>query len=195
VSLGKGQIVIQSINVSVTVTNDGTPAGKVAVNVGAASIGGVPVTIDQDGVKVKEKGANLPYTKADDSLNAALKKAGIELHTVAPEVTKMPNAQTVTATGVHVAFVQPETNAPGVPAQYVDHILGEVFVDSRPPGSGNSSQPGSSGSAAQAVSASSSVLTSVTRKPVWLLAAYLVWQALVIATGVSLRSWGMGRPA
>ncbi|MFL5942045.1 MAG: hypothetical protein ACJ75L_02115 [Gaiellaceae bacterium] len=246
VSLGKGQIVIQSINVSVTVTNDGTPAGKVAVNVGAASIGGVPVTIDQDGVRVKEKGANLPYTKADDSLNAALKKAGIELHTVAPEVTKMPNAQTVTATGVHVAFVQPETNAPGVPAQYVDHILGEVFVDSLAapapplmrldlgggtgstgnaggggligsgsssggaglgsssstglsgggaPGSGYSSQPGSSGSAAQAVPASSSVLTSVTRKPVWLLAAYLVWQALVIGTGVSLRSWGMGRPS
>jgi hypothetical protein len=27
------------------------------------------------------------------------------------------------------------------------------------------------------------------RKPLWLLVAYLVWQALVIGTGVSLRNW------
>jgi hypothetical protein len=32
----------------------------------------------------------------------------------------------------------------------------------------------------------------VTSKPVWLLAAYLVWQTLVIGTGISLRRWGMG---
>ena len=38
-------------------------------------------------------------------------------------------AETVTATGVHVVFTQP-VNQPGVPAQYVEHILGEVFVDS-----------------------------------------------------------------
>jgi hypothetical protein len=238
VSLGKGQIVIHGIDVSVTVTNHGTPTGKVAVEVGAASIGGVPVTIDQDGVHVKGQGPNLPYAKADDSLNAALKKAGIQLHTVAPETTKLPNEQTITATGVHVGFVQP-VDAPGFPSQYVDHILGEVFVDSLavpmgpipnlglagsagsagsaggvgsgsggtasggsstglPSGGGSSSsssypsqQQASSGNAAQVVAAPSA-LASVTSKPVWLLAAYLVWQTLVIGTGISLRRWGMG---
>jgi uncharacterized membrane protein YgcG len=241
VSLGKGQIVIHGIDVTVTVTNSGTPTGKVAVNVGAASIGGIPVTIDQDGVHVKGQGPNLPYAKADDSLNAALKKAGIQLHTVEPEITKLPNEQTIIVSGVHVGFVQP-VDAPGVPSQYVDHIIGEVFVDSlavpAPPipkldlsggpgssgsagsvgsgsggsalggsgsgsagfssgggtSSGYSSQPGSGGSAAQAVPVSST-LTSLTHKPVWLLAAYLVWQTLVIGTGISLRYWGMGRPS
>jgi hypothetical protein len=238
VSLGKGQIVIHGIDVSVAVTNDGKPTAKVAVEVGAASIGGVPVTIDQDGVHVQGNKSNVPYGKADDSLNAALKQAGIKLYTVAPEITKKPNEQTITATGVHVAFVQPPANAPGVPAQFVDHILGEVFVDSLavpagpipkldlggglggggsagsgsasggtasgssstgfPSGggssSGYSSQPASSGSAAAApaVAPASSALTSLTRKPVWLLIGYLVWQTLVIGTGISLRHWRIG---
>ena len=129
VSIGNGQIVIRGINVSVAVTNSGKPKGKVAVNVGAASIGGVPVTIDQDGVHVKGTSSNLPYAKADDALNGALKKAGVELHTVEPEIKKATNELTITATGVHVAFVQP-ADAPGVPSQFVDHIVGEVFVDS-----------------------------------------------------------------
>jgi hypothetical protein len=234
VSIGNGQIVIRGIDVSVTVTNSGKPKGKVAVNVGAASIGGVPVTIDQDGVHVKGTGSNLPYAKADDALNSALKKAGVELHTVQPELKKAANELTITATGVHVAFVQP-ADAPGVPSQYVDHIVGEVFVDSlaapAPPipslnfggsgagsavggtasggsfgsgsgstgfssgggssSSGYSSQPASSGSAAQASSAPS-LLSALTNRPTWLLVGFLVWQTLLIGTGVSLRHWSMG---
>jgi hypothetical protein len=229
VSLGGGQIVIRGIDVLVSVTNNSKPTDKVSVNVGAASIGGVPVTIDQSGVHVKGQGSNLPYPKADDALNGALKKAGVKLHTAAPETKKGPNELTVTATGVHVAFVQP-ADAPGVPSQFVDHILGEVFVDSlaapAPPipslgfgggsgsalggaalgsgsgslgyssgggssaSSGYSSQPASSGNAAQATS-TGSLLSSLTHKPVWLLAGYLVWQTLLIGTGISLRRWWM----
>jgi hypothetical protein len=231
-SIGNGQIVIRGIDVSVAVMNSGKPNGKVAVNVGAASIGGVPVTIDQDGVHVKETGSNLPYAKADDALNGALKKAGVELHTVEPEVKKAANELTITATGVHVAFVQP-ADAPGVPSQFVDHIVGEVFVDSlaapAPPipslnfaggngsasgetasggsfgsgsgstgfssgggsSSGYASQPASSGSAAQASSAPS-LLSALTNRPTWLLVGFLVWQTLLIGTGVSLRHWSMG---
>jgi hypothetical protein len=37
--------------------------------------------------------------------------------------------ETVTATGVHIVFTQP-VSPPGVPAQFAEHILGEVFVDS-----------------------------------------------------------------
>jgi len=233
VSLGGGQIVIHGIHVLVTVRNNGKPTAKIAVDVGAASIGGVPVTIGQDGVRVKGKGQNLPFAKADAALNAALQKAGVKLHTVEPETKKAPNEETVTATGVHVAFFQP-VDAPGVPAQFVDHIVGEVFVDSLAapagpipklnlggglgsavggpaatgggstgllggtaggsPSAGYSSQPGSTGSSAATASAapSSSLLGSVTSKPTWLLVAYLVWQTLVLGTGITMRRWWTG---
>jgi hypothetical protein len=125
---------------------------------------------------------------------------------------------------------------PGVPAQYVEHILGEVFVDSlaAPAGplpglgmsgslsssclggksggaSGASTAGGSSaGGSSSAGSASGSGLGSTQgtqgstgqslpaafaaalRKPLWLLLAYLVWQALVIGTGWSLWNWRRG---
>jgi hypothetical protein len=230
VSIAGGQIVIRGVDVYVTVTNNGNPTEKVSVEVGGASIGGVPVTIDQHGVSVKGQGKDVPYAAADKALNTALKKAGIQLHTVEPELTKQPNEQTITATGVHVGFVQP-VDAPGVPSQYVDHILGEVFMDSLATpagpapkldlsggaggsgfggtagGSGStgfssgggspyssssglsSSQPAASGTTGQTAS---SLLGSLAHKPTWLLAAYLVWQALVIGTAVSLRQWRLG---
>ena len=230
VSIAGGQIAIRGIDVYVTVTNNGKPTDKVVVEVGAASIGGVPVTIDQHGVSVKGQGKDLPYAQADKSLNSALKNAGVQLHTVEPEITKKPNEQTITATGVHVAFVQP-ADAPGVPAQFVDHILGEVFVDSLAtpagpvpkldlggssgmfsggtgtalgsssgfPSGGGSSSYSSSGSPSSQPAASantaqtaSSLVGSLTSKPTWLLAAYLVWQTLVIGTAVSLRQWRLG---
>jgi hypothetical protein len=415
VTLGGGQIVIEGIHVTASITNDGTPTYKAAVSVASASIGGVPVTIDQDGVHVAGQGQGVPYQQAGDALNAALKHAGIQLFLVAPEVTTnscdqtgtgtgtgttttmnssdqsgtstapnscdqtgatamcgqtgtgtgttpatptpptplsppsgtttMPSsceqtcdqtgmgtgagtgtgmtttatttsraqsrptttttsraqsdttttasscggnfattptgscgqagtaagttttsndqsyttttmsssdqmglgtgmtnsgAETVTATGVHVVFTQP-VNQPGVPAQYVEHILGEVFVDSlavpAPPapnldlsssssfssaclghsrgttsgggltsggsasaaGSGSSSSlsPSASGfgSASQPSSTGNSLpaaFAAALRKPLWLLLAYVLWQAIVIATGVSLWNWRRG---
>jgi hypothetical protein len=92
VSLGGGQIVLEGIHVSASITNDGTPIHKVAVVVGAATIGGVPVTIDQDGVHVAGQGQNLPYQQASDALNNALKQAGIQLFLVAPEITRGSDA-------------------------------------------------------------------------------------------------------
>jgi hypothetical protein len=154
--------------------------------------------------------------------------------------TSSSGAETVTATGVHVVFTQP-VNQPGVPAQYVEHILGEVFVDSlavpAPPapnldlsssssfssaclghsrgttsgggltsggsasaaGSGSSSSlsPSASGfgSASQPSSTGNSLpaaFAAALRKPLWLLLAYVLWQAIVIATGVSLWNWRRG---
>jgi hypothetical protein len=169
--------------------------------------------------------------------------------------------ETVTATGLHVVFTQP-VNQPGVPAQYVEHILGEVFVDSlavpAPPlsnldfssslsspsfsgvsGSSSSCVPGghsgktTSGSGASAVGGSSAggsasspaggsaasnslspsgstlgstsqpgagstgtslpaAFAAALRKPLWLLLAYVLWQAIVIATGASLWNWRRG---
>ena len=158
--------------------------------------------------------------------------------------------ETVTATGVHVVFTQP-TSPPGVPSQYVEHILGEVFVDSLAApagplpdlgagglgssssssfssssssclggtGAGGTSGASASGGGASAggAGASSSLSPSASgygsgsqptsgstgtslpaafaaalRKPLWLLLAYVLWQAIVIATGWSLWNWRRG---
>jgi hypothetical protein len=380
VSLGGGQIVIEGIHVSATITNDGTPTEKVVVSVGHATIGGVPVTIDQDGVHVAGQSQGVPYKQASDGLNGALKQAGIQLFLVAPEITKcdqtgtasgttttnssdqngtnnttsscdetgstattsscdqtgttttatttspsglpgtppgttttnssdqkgttttttsscdqsggnsttssceqtgtnttttssdqtgttttttssgLPGTppgttttssgdgtgtatgatksgeETVTATGLHVVFTQPVSQS-GVPAQYAEHILGEVSLDSlaAPAGplpnlnlnlsscngghsgqtktsggsatSGGSSAGGSTSSSSPSTSDSTlnsnasqptssstgtslpAAFASALRKPLWLLLAYVLWQALVIGTGASLWNW------
>jgi hypothetical protein len=99
VILGGGQIVIHGIHVSATITNDGTPTYKAAVSIAAASIGGVPVTIDQDGVHLAAQGQGVPYQQASDALNGALKQAGIRLFLVGPEVTTNSCAPTGTGSG------------------------------------------------------------------------------------------------
>lgn len=88
VSLGGGQIVIDGIHVTASITNDGTtPSYKAAITVASATIGGVPVTIDQNGVHVAGQGGGLPYQQASTALNSALKQAGIQIFLVAPQVT------------------------------------------------------------------------------------------------------------
>jgi hypothetical protein len=99
VSLGGGQIVIEGIHVTASITNDGTPAYKAAVSVASASIGGIPVTIDQDGVHIAGHSQALPYKQASDSLNNALKQAGIQLFLVGPEVTSCNQGGSGTGTG------------------------------------------------------------------------------------------------
>ena len=98
VTIGDGQIVIEGIHVTASITNDGTkPSYKASVSVASATIGGVPVTIDEDGVHVAGQGGGLPYKQASDGLNSALNKAGIQIFLVAPEVTDC--GQTGTGTG------------------------------------------------------------------------------------------------
>ncbi len=92
VTLGGGQIVIEGIYVTARIVNDGTPSYKVVVDVANATIGGVPVTIDQDGVHVQGQSGGVPYQQASDSLNSALKQAGIQLFLVAPEITRASNS-------------------------------------------------------------------------------------------------------
>ena len=89
VTLGGGQIVIHGIHVIATITNNGKgPSYKVAISVASATIGGVPVTIDQDGVHIAGQVQGVPYQQASDALNSALKQAGIQLFLVSPEVTR-----------------------------------------------------------------------------------------------------------
>lgn len=129
VKVAGGQIVLRHIDVSAKITNTGKPKGSCSTEVGGATIAGVPVTIDQSGVHVQGQGSGLPYGQADDAINTALKSAGVQLYTVKPEIKKSPNELSITCTGVHVAFAQPVDQS-GVPSQTLDHIVGEVFVDS-----------------------------------------------------------------
>ena len=88
VTLGGGQIVIEGIHVTASITNDGTtPSYDAKISVASASIGGIPVTIDENGVHVAGQGQGLPYQQASAALNSALNKAGIQIFLVAPEVT------------------------------------------------------------------------------------------------------------
>jgi mucin-2 len=98
VSLGGGAIVIEGLHVTASITNDGNPSYKAAISIASATIGGVPVTIDEDGVHVAGQGSALPYQQASDALNSALKQAGIQLFLVAPQVT-LPCGQTSTGPG------------------------------------------------------------------------------------------------
>lgn len=100
VSIGGGAIVIDGIHVTASITNDGTtPSYDAAVSVASASIGGIPVTIDQSGVHVAGQGQGLPYQQASTALNSALKQAGIQIFLVQPEVTNCSQSGTGTGGG------------------------------------------------------------------------------------------------
>ena len=113
VTLGGGQIVIKGISVDASVENDGTatPTYKANVTVASASIGGVPVTIDQDGVHVASQNQALPYKQASDSLNGALKQAGIQIFLVAPQVTNCDQSGSGTSTSATTTTTSTDTTS------------------------------------------------------------------------------------
>jgi len=132
VVLGGGAVVLNDVSVHVTVTNDGTPKKTVAVNVGAASVGGTPVTIGADGVSVNGQavpGIGGAGPQASAALNQALGKAGFEIRSLAPVEKATDHQLTLDAAGVMVRFA-PASPAPGVPAGFTALALGEVFADS-----------------------------------------------------------------
>jgi hypothetical protein len=151
-SFGSGQIVLKDLHLQLHLTNDGsTPHYSVAVDIGAATVGGVPVTINQDGVAVNSQqvpGIGSALQSADQDLNAALRQSGYQVYAVAPKVTRSAGQLTVDAAGVHVSFVQP-SSAPGVPQQKADHVLGQAFGDALAlPGTALEAQAVSAGTAA-----------------------------------------------
>jgi hypothetical protein len=239
-SFGGGAVVIRNLHVSVRVTNGGSPHVTSSVDLGEVTVGGMPVTVGSGGVSLPG-GAGVAadqLQQASDQLNTALAQGGLALRAVAAAVTGSGHQETVDASGIHVGVAQPRT-APGVPQQFVDHTLGEVFADSLavpgapastlslpllpggPPlatggvprtGTGTAvvagpGLPGELGGSPPAAAVTptpgrgrpgpSLATTGLVRvKPVWLLVLYLVWQALVLGTAVSLWWWrAAGRPS
>jgi hypothetical protein len=130
-SFGGGTVLIRNLHVSVSVTNAGTPHQTSTVDLGQVTVGGMPVSVGSGGVSLSN-GAVVPLDQlqqATEQLNTALAKGGLTLRAVAPAVTSSGNQVTVDATGIHVDVQQPPI-APGVPTQFVEHTVGEVFADS-----------------------------------------------------------------
>jgi hypothetical protein len=130
-SFGGGSVLIRNLHVSVSVINAGTPHQTSTVDVGQVTVGGMPVSVGSGGVSLSN-GAVVPLDQlqqATEQLNTALAKGGLTLRAMAPAVTSSGNQVTVDATGIHVDIQQPPT-APGVPTQFVEHTVGEVFADS-----------------------------------------------------------------
>lgn len=130
-SFGGGVLQIRQVHVAVTITNDGfgTPTAQVTVDVGAASVAGVPVSIGAQGISVvgQQVATLQPVQQVTAQLNAILEQAGITVSTVAPATTASAHQLTVDATGVRIDVQQP--SLPGIPTQSVRHVLGEVFAD------------------------------------------------------------------
>jgi hypothetical protein len=130
--LGGGALVLHNVNVRAIVTNDGTPKKTVTVNVGAAEVGGTPVTIGADGVSVNGQavaGVAGAGAQASAALNQALGQAGVEVRSLAPSLQQTDHQLTLDAVGVLIRLA-PASPAPGVPAQFTALAVGEVFADS-----------------------------------------------------------------
>lgn len=129
-SFAGGSVLVRNVHISVSVTNAGTPHQTSTVDLGQVTVGGMPVSVGSGGVSLSN-GAVVPLDQlqqATEQLNTALAKGGLTLRAVAPAVTSSGNQVTVDATGIHVDVQQPAI-APGVPTQFVEHTVGEVFAD------------------------------------------------------------------
>ena len=142
-SFGGGAIALFGLHTAVQVVNDGTPKHSITIEIANATVGGVPVTVGPDGVSIKGTqvpGLSQALQQASAALNSALAQGGYHVALATPDIKKGDNQETVSATGVHVTFQQGGAVG-GIPQQYFDYSLGEVFADSlatpgTPPGSG-----------------------------------------------------------
>ena len=225
VTLGSGAIVLRGVHTLIKMVDDGSgPKSQTTVDVVAAEVGGVPVTIGPDGISVagnQVPGLGDGVQQASAQLNTALAQSGWTLSTVKPSVTQTTDEKTIDATSVMVKFVQPPA-APGVPTGYFTMWIGQVFADQLgtvgealggaggnlgggTPGTPGGSQfiPGTQGTQGTPGNLSSGGGTNqsglahlLKTKPMYLLLLYFLWQSLIIGTGASL--WWLkmgGKPA
>ncbi|MGZ4139877.1 MAG: hypothetical protein ACXVD2_02015 [Actinomycetota bacterium] len=224
VSLGGGAIVLHGVHTTTKTTDDGSgPQSTTTIKVASAEIGGVPVTIDQNGVSVA--GTQIPgiadaVAQATAALNQGLAQAGWSINAPKPAITLSNGEKTIDASAVHVKFQEPDSGT-GVPTLYAEYWIGQVFADSLgitsiplvggtgggiggpsvggvqtqfiPGTEGTPGSPGAPGSQAVGESGLAHLLRT---KPLYLLLLYFLWQALIIGTGASL--WWLrmgGKPA
>jgi hypothetical protein len=126
-----GLVSVSHLRVVVEIQNDGTPRHAASTTVGSITVAGVPVTVDQGGVRVVSTeipGFAGTAQAASAALNTALAAGGVQITALAPQVSQSTNQATVQAAGLAVSFTQPVA-PPGVPRQTVTDVLGVVFAD------------------------------------------------------------------
>jgi hypothetical protein len=216
-SFGGGLIVIDNVRVDATVSNSGTgspPRVSVSIQVGGATINGVPVTIGQNGVTVATQTTPTGQVQqASAALNQDLAASGFSIHLVTPLETTQGSSEHLDAVGVLVQWTQPAALTPGgVPSQFIDHYLGEVVLDNEASlaspflaggfsssfgttvsstglGGYSAGAPGTSSTGTPQHPTRSAGVRITLPRPLWLLLLYLAWQALVIGTAASVYLW------
>lgn len=105
VKIAGGLISISSIaSTAKAVSNTVTGTGSAATTVTGATIAGVPVTIDSNGVHIKGVGSKLP--SLTDTVNKALKQSGISIYVARPTKTVHGANVTLDAGNLIVLFQQ-----------------------------------------------------------------------------------------
>lgn len=137
VDLGGGVVHIDSITSTAKVVTDGTKATVTGGTIlTGATVGGVPVTIDQDGVHLAtvSGGGNPVNQVLDAGVRAALQQAGISLELPGP-IKKVAEAQgDIVATGLIaslddsplVKLIPPGTGLPADPTGKTTIVLGQA---------------------------------------------------------------------
>ena len=137
IDLGGGVVHIDSITSTAKVVTDGTKATVTGGTIiSGATVGGVPVTIDQDGVHVAtvSGGGNPVNQVLDAGVAAALQTAGISLSLPGP-IKKVADAEgDIVATGLIaslddsplVKLIPPGTGLPADPTGKTTIVLGQA---------------------------------------------------------------------
>ena len=123
-----GVLSLQDVVAHATVTAVGARTTATAsLTVGGASVAGVPVTIDSDGVHAAGQGTGLgPLQDAQAQVDQALAVAGMDVHAVA--VTKRVTGRSGYADsgGIVVHLVTPGVDPAGLPGNDVTITVGKV---------------------------------------------------------------------
>jgi hypothetical protein len=137
IDLGGGAVHIDSITSTAKVVTDGTKAVVTGGTIlSGATVAGVPVTIDQDGVHVAtiSGGANPVNQVLDAGVAAALKTAGISLELPGPIKKVTAGEGEIVATGLIaslddsplVKLIPPGTGLPADPTGKTTMVFGEA---------------------------------------------------------------------
>ena len=127
-------------------------SGTISTTVTGATIAGIPVVVDQNGVTVKDQNASAAQAQAlSDQLNAALKQAGVHVSVTRSVITTDVGTWQGAGAGVTVtadlspATYNPPAPANGLPGTHVDFSIAQASANIyATPGSGSSGDLGGS---------------------------------------------------
>ncbi|HUR14807.1 MAG TPA: hypothetical protein VM097_09990 [Mycobacteriales bacterium] len=127
-----GVLVLTDVVAHATVAAVGARTTSAAtLTIGGASVGGVPVTIDADGVHAAGQGTGIgPLQDAQEQVNAALAAAGMDVHAIAVTKTVTGRSGYADSGGVVIHLVTPGVDPAGLPGNDVTMTIGKVTATS-----------------------------------------------------------------